>query len=297
VTESDEFNARELELTRREEELGKRETALLEANSKLLHQEKMSSLGRLVAGIAHELNNPINFIYGNVEFLGEYFDALVKLASLLDLPEIPEAVSARVADVKKEIEYEYLLEDARKLLASIRSGAERTAAIVRDLRNYSHAGGIDMTEVDISSGIETTLNLIAPLIRGRIEIERRFDSPTPRVFCNAARLNQVFMNLLTNAAQAIPEAGTITIEIHNAPNDRLRISIRDTGSGIADEHIRRITDPFFTTKDVGEGTGLGLWICDSIVRAHGGTLTCESTLGSGSVFSVELPVRPAGGTP
>ncbi len=291
----EELKRRIVDLEKREAHLTDREEALRQAHAQLVHEEKMSSLGRLVAGIAHELNNPINFIYGNVEFLGQYFEGLMRLCEVLETPDLPATIATRVATIKQEIEYEYLIGDARKLLSSIRSGAERTAAIVRDLKNFSHGGGVDLKETDLVAGIETTLNLIQPLIKGRIKVEREFDAALPRVLCHAGRINQVFMNILTNAAQAIAETGTIRICACPIEFERVRVTITDTGRGIAPEHLDKITDPFFTTKEVGEGTGLGLWISESIVHAHGGRLECKSMLGQGSTFIVELPIQPSNG--
>jgi len=271
---------------------------LRQAQAQLVLQDKMSTLGRLVAGMAHELNNPVNFVYGNVDFLAQYVDDLLTLVRTADqFAALPPALRAELDAIKQRIEFDYLVEDSHKLLNSIRNGAERIAAIVRDLKNFSRTGAGDMVETDVIAGIETTLNLISPLHRGRIAIERDYEPGLPKLVANAGHINQVFMNILTNAAQAIRGTGTIRIAVARGEADGipvLRVAISDTGEGIPPEVRERITDPFFTTKGVGEGTGLGLWITDSIVRAHGGTLTCESQLGVGSTFSVTLPLRPSG---
>jgi signal transduction histidine kinase len=270
---------------------------LRQAQAQLVHQEKMSSLGRLVAGIAHELNNPINFVYGNVDFLGQYVEELVRLVRFIDEAEdLPERLRNELERLKKEIEYDFLVQDSRKLLRSIRSGAERTAGIVRDLKTFSRAGGGELQEADMVAGIETTLNLIAPLLKNRITVERRYAPGLPRLVCNAGHINQVFMNILTNAAQAVAGEGRICVEIDTINSGReLRVRVSDSGPGISPEILEKITDPFFTTKEVGEGTGLGLWISENIVRAHGGRLTCESSPGVGATFIVTLPVRGRGG--
>jgi PAS domain S-box-containing protein len=269
-------------------------TELRQAQGQLVHQEKMSSLGRLVAGIAHELNNPINFVYGNVDFLGRYMEDLLALVDMIDRhAALAPDLKQRLTERKQEIEYEFLVEDSRKLLRSIRSGAERTAGIVRDLKAFSRTGGGELQETDISSGIETTLNLIAPLLKNRITVERRFEEGLPRILCNAGHVNQVFMNILTNAAQAIQGEGTIWVTIARTPDLRsVQVDIRDSGPGIKPELMDRILDPFFTTKEVGEGTGLGLSISDNIVRAHGGRLSFTSKVGEGATFTVVLPLRP-----
>jgi len=274
-----------------EEVVRERTEELRQAQAQLVHQEKMSSLGRLVAGIAHELNNPINFVYGNVDFLGQYMEDLLKLVGMLDQAPLPDELRQAFEDAKSEIEFDFLIDDWRKLLRSIRAGAERTASIVQDLKTFSRAGG-ELQEADIVAGIETTLNLIAPLLKNRIEVRRKIAPNVPRILCHAGHVNQVFMNILTNAAQAIHGEGWIEVTIDTIDDGRaVRIAIADSGPGIRSEAMAKITDPFFTTKDVGEGTGLGLWISENIVRAHGGTLIWQNSADGGAVFVVTLPVR------
>jgi two-component system NtrC family sensor kinase len=279
-----------------EEMVADRTRELEQAQAQLILQEKMSALGRLVAGIAHELNNPINFVYGNVDFLRQYMDDLLSLVDRVDRdPRLPDDLRRELDQLKQAIEYDYLVTDSRKLIRSIRTGAERTAAIVRDLKNFSRTGGGDTQETDVIAGIETTINLIAPLHKDRIVIEREYQADLPMLVCNAGHVNQVFMNILTNAAQAIRGTGTIKIRVSTDDGGRqLRVAISDSGEGIAPDVMEKITDPFFTTKEVGEGTGLGLWISESIVRAHGGTLGVESQLGAGSTFTVTLPLTARG---
>lgn len=283
--------------TNLEEMVEERTRELRQAQAHLVLQEKMSTLGRLVAGMAHELNNPINFVYGNVDFLAQYMDDLLGIVRAVDqAPDLPPRVRAELDALKQRIEFDYMVEDSHKLLRSIRNGAERTAAIVRDLKNFSRTGAGDMVETDVIAGIETTLNLISPLHKGRIVIERAYEPGLPKLVANAGHINQVFMNILTNAAQAIHGPGTIRITVTSGEAGGvgvLRVAISDTGEGIRPDVLERITDPFFTTKGVGEGTGLGLWITDSIVRAHGGVLGCDSQVGVGSTFTVTLPLRPA----
>jgi PAS domain S-box-containing protein len=271
---------------------------LKRTQAQLIHQEKMSSLGRLVAGIAHELNNPINFVYGNVDFLGRYMDDLLSLVALYEqvtgslTPEQKTKLDTR----KHEIEFDFLVEDSRKLIRSIRAGAERTAGIVRDLKAFSRAGGGEMQESDIVVGIETTLNLITPLLKNRVTVHRDYEQGLPRVYCHAGHMNQVFMNILTNAAQAIRGEGQIWVRVARVPGQEMvRVTVKDDGPGIPADVLEKIFDPFFTTKDVGEGTGLGLAISESIVRAHGGSIVCDSVPGHGAEFTVTLPVRPPAG--
>ena len=281
---------RRLELL--EEEVKARTKELKQAQAQLVHHEKMVSLGRLVAGIAHELNNPINFVYGNVDFLGQYMEDLLSLVQLIDESDLPEPLRERFQEKKEAIEYDFMVEDSRKLMTSIRSGAERTASIVQDLKTFARSRGADLQEISIVSGIETTLNLIAPLLKNRIRVERNFQRDIPKLLCNAGHINQVFMNILTNAAQAIKGEGTVSVSAEFiAATNSVRVQIEDDGPGIPPDVMEKITDPFFTTKEVGEGTGLGLWISENIVRGHGGTLTSESEIGKGARFTVILPVR------
>jgi signal transduction histidine kinase len=275
----------------RTEELRRANEELKRTQAQLIHQEKMGSLGRLVAGIAHELNNPINFVYGNVDFLAQYMRDLLALCDIYDRAELP-ADTRRLAEAhKRSIEYDFLRKDADKLIRSIRAGAERTATIVRDLKTFSHAGSGAMQPADVIAGLETTLNLIQPLLKNRIVVHREFE-PLPQILCQAGHLNQVFMNILTNAAQAISGEGHIWIRAQQT-GAAVRISIRDSGPGIAAEVLPKIFEPFFTTKDVGLGTGLGLAISVGIVKAHGGAIEVESPPGQGATFHVVLPLRRA----
>ncbi|MFH0901650.1 MAG: ATP-binding protein [Pseudomonadota bacterium] len=279
----------------RTEELRAANEQLRRTQAQLIHQEKMSSLGRLVAGIAHELNNPINFVYGNVDFLGRYVEDILSLIDLYDraAARLSPEERSRIEAKKQEIEFDYLVADSHKLIRSIRAGAERTAGIVRDLKTFSRAGGGEMQDTDIVAGIETTLNLLAPLLKDRITVVREFGTSIPRIVCHPGHINQVFMNILTNAAQAIRGKGHIYIDVNKVPDtESVRIKIRDTGPGILPDVIGKVFDPFFTTKEVGEGTGLGLAISESIVTAHGGTLACESSEGQGAAFTVTLPIKP-----
>ncbi len=274
-----------------ESKVRERTAELRAAQAQLVHQEKMSSLGRLVAGIAHELNNPINFVYGNVDFLGEYMENLLRLVASVDGAALPASTRVEFDALKDEIEYDFLLGDWQKLLRSIRAGAERTAAIVADLKTFARTGGTELAEADLVAGIDTTLNLIAPLLKNRVDVRRRGGAGVPRVVCNAGHLNQVFMNILTNAAQAIVGAGWIDVTIECIDDGAsIRVTVADSGPGIGAELMAKITDPFFTTKEVGEGTGLGLWISANIVRAHGGTLTWGNRDGAGAEFVVTVPI-------
>lgn len=288
--------SRQRQMTATLEETVKARTDQLDAaHQQLVLHEKMSSLGRLVAGIAHELNNPINFVYGNVDFLEIYLRDLISLVELVDdSDEIGATLKKRLDERKAEISYADLARDCPKLIESIRSGAERCASIVRDLNNFSRTSARSFHDFDVVRGVESTLNLIGPIIKNRIEIRRHYDEDVPLIRCNGGHINQVFMNILANAAQAIDGDGVIDISIETIEaGEQVRIQVSDSGHGIADEDREKITDPFFTTKGVGEGTGLGLWVTLGIVHRHGGLLACKSEPGNGAVFTVTLPVAPA----
>jgi signal transduction histidine kinase len=269
------------------------------AHDQLVLQEKMSALGRLVAGVAHELNNPINFIYGNVEHLETYVSDLLSLVDFVDSSDVGAGDFRDGFEKRKsEINYEFLVDDCTKLIESVRIGAERSAEIVRDLKNFSRTDASTFHKFDLIRGLESTLNLISPLIKNRIEIKRNYADSIPQIFCNAGHINQVFMNLLTNAAQAIDGEGWIQISMDVVDSGKsVRIQVADSGHGITEEDRAKITDPFFTTKGVGEGSGLGLWITLGIVNRHRGRLVCQSEPGKGAVFAVTLPVEQGPSTP
>jgi two-component system NtrC family sensor kinase len=242
---------------------------LRQAQAQLVQSEKMAALGHLVAGIAHEINTPLGAVTSNTDVV---LRGLGKLA-----PDVP-ASRANVL---------HLLDD---LLRTNAEACQRIAVIVRNLQKFARLDEAEWKSADLREGLDSTLALVAHLYRGRIEIVRCY-SEAPLVACHPGQLNQVFMNLLVNAIQAIEGQGTIRIRLGVDGRDVL-LDVEDTGSGIAPEHLTRIFDPGFTTKGVGVGTGLGLAICHQIVAAHGGTIGVTSRRGAGSVFSVRLPLGP-----
>ncbi len=255
-----------------------------ETQAKLVHAAKMASLGQLVAGVAHELNNPISFIYSNMAHLRDYSQRLIDLVNMAD----SSAPNFRTA--KEEKEFDFLVQDMPKLIRSCEEGARRTRDIVIGLRNFSRLDEAKLKEVDIHEGIESTLALLQGEFKSRINIVRNF-SKLPPVLCYPSQLNQVFMNILTNAIQAIPENGEIKIATRTVSAGVVEVSIRDNGMGMPDEVAQKIFDPFFTTKDVNEGTGLGMSIAYGVVTKHGGTISVHSKVGSGTEFVIQLPVR------
>ncbi|MDA0746069.1 MAG: ATP-binding protein [bacterium] len=245
------------------------------AQVQMVHSEKMAGLGRLVAGVAHELNNPIGFIYANMDHLRRYVGELRELCHGVS----PEVVARR----------EKVFETLGRLIASCAGGADRIKRIVLGLRTFSRLDEADRKVVDIHEGIDTTLALLEHQFKDRIQIKKEY-ADLPPVECYAGQLNQVFMNLLTNASDAIEEEGEIFIRTH-LEEDRVRIEFQDTGSGIRPQDLEHIFEPFFTTKDVGEGTGLGLSISYGIVQEHGGEILVDSAVGKGTTFTLVIPMR------
>jgi two-component system, NtrC family, sensor kinase len=285
---ANERNAKE-ELERK---VSERTEALRRAQDQLVLNEKMSSLGRLVAGIAHELNNPINFVYGNVDFLAQYFRHLINLLEIYEHAGSADDGRASAEAYKKSIDYEFLREDWERLLKSVRAGAERTAQIVAGLKAFSRPQVGKLEEHDVVAGIETTLSLLQPMLRDRVTVHKDLKA-LPRIRCRGGQVQQVFMNLLTNAAHAAGPGGDVYIGTWPLA-DGVSVSIRDNGPGVPLELEGKIFDPFFTTKDVGEGTGLGLAISQRIVRSHGGhiELAPRDPNRRGAEFIVWLPREP-----
>jgi signal transduction histidine kinase len=264
---------------------------LREAQAQLVHREKMASIGQLVAGIAHEINNPVNFIQGNLFYLEEYVRALAGLLRRYEALAEQAGLGERARAVREASEVDRMLADLDAVLAGCREGVERTTSLVRDLRTFSRLDQPDRVWLDVRAALESSLNLLRGRLTG-IRVERDYGE-IPAVESHAGQLAQVFMNLLANAADALGSQGCIAVRTRALGAERVAIEIEDDGPGIAPEHLERIFDPFFTTKEVGKGTGLGLSISYGIVARHGGTIAVESRPGRGTRFRVELPVRMA----
>ena len=278
------------DLEKRNEELARRKSELERLYAQIVHNEKMASLGQLAAGVAHELNNPAGFIYGNMEVLKDCAADLRRLLALYDEVPLEPETAARVAALRVEIDYENTLSDLSSIIADCREGAERISDIVQNLRTFSRLDEAEVKRVDIHEGIESTIRLLSRFYSaGHIALHREYKD-LPLVDCYAGQLNQVWMNLLVNAAQAIDGAGEVRITT-GLRNEMALVSISDTGSGITPEDRKKIFDPFFTTKPIGEGTGLGLSTSYSIVRRHGGLIGVDSTPGRGTTFTVALPIK------
>jgi signal transduction histidine kinase len=262
---------------------------------KLLQADKLASIGQLAAGVAHEINNPIGYIQSNLGTLDEYVGNLLQLMKDYDglLREaIPDndARRVRIDDIKHKFDFDFLVNDLPLLLSESREGIERVRKIVQDLRDFSRAGyAEDWALADIHRGLDSTLNIVWNDLKYKCEVRKDYGD-IPLIECRPSQLNQVFLNMLVNAGQAIATQGTIAI-VTGRERDSVFVEITDSGAGIAPEDVPRIFDPFFTTKPVGQGTGLGLSMSYNIVRKHGGYIDVRSAPGAGTTFRVVLPVR------
>ena len=253
----------------------------------------MSSLGQLVAGVAHEINNPVSFIYGNVKPATRYANSLVDLLKQYQhhYPDPPEDIAEELED----LDFEFMTKDLLSLLASMKLGAERIRQIVSSLRTFSRKDEAEKKRVNIHDGIDSTLMILGHQLkaqqnRGAITVEKHYGD-LPEITCYAGQLNQVFMNILGNAIDALDGIENPTLSILTAVVDnQLSIRIRDNGSGMEEAVRSQIFNPFFTTKPIGKGTGMGLSISYQIVtERHGGSLLCESTVGQGTTFTIQIP--------
>jgi two-component system NtrC family sensor kinase len=278
------------DLERRNAELAHRQAELERLQAQIIHNEKMVSLGQLAAGVAHELNNPAGFIYGNMEVLRECAAGLERLLAFYDGAALPPAISEGAALLKAEIDYENTLADLRSIIEDCHDGAERIRDVVQNLRTFSRLDEAEFKKVDIHEGLDSTIRLLSRFYAsGHVTLLRDYGE-LPPVDCYAGQLNQMWMNLLANAAQAVAGGGEVRV-VTRLYDNTVSISVGDTGPGIAPEHINKIFEPFFTTKPVGEGTGLGLSITYGIVERHGGAINVESRPGAGTTFTVTLPVN------
>ncbi len=277
-----------------EREVQQRLIAQLEdAHCQLLQSEKLASIGQLAAGVAHEINNPIGFVNSNLNTLKGYVSELLQLIAAYEtLESVAQAhppLAERMRQLRQGTDLDYLRQDIPELLAETIDGTTRVRRIVQDLRDFSRTGEVEWEWADLHAGLDSTLNVVSNEIKYQAEVVREYGD-LPLVECLPTQLNQVFMNLLVNAAQAMPVRGTITLRTGHE-NGWVAVSIADTGSGISADNLRKIFDPFFTTKPVGKGTGLGLSVSYGIVEKHGGRIDVKSVIGEGTTFTVMLPVR------
>jgi PAS domain S-box-containing protein len=285
------LKTQELELIQTLEDQRKLNRLLEEAQSQLIQSEKMASIGQLAAGIAHEINNPIAFVNSNIGTLSDYVANLLKMLTAYQQEEgslSPER-SSELAKLREVLDITYLSGDVHVLLKESLEGLQRVRKIVADLKDFAHVGETKFQFANLENGLDSTLNVVWNELKYKADVIKEY-AGIPEIECIPSQLNQVFMNLLVNAAQSIAQHGRITVR--TAFNEKnLWIEIEDTGSGISPEHLSRIFEPFFTTKPVGKGTGLGLSLAYGIVNKHGGQITVSSEKGGGSLFRVILPLQ------
>jgi two-component system NtrC family sensor kinase len=279
-----------LGLERHNAELANRQAELEQLQVQMVHNEKMASLGKLAAGVAHELNNPAGFIYGNMAILSEYAAGLERLLGCYEEAQLPAEVAALAHTIKEEIGYDELIADLSSIIADCHEGAERIRDVVQNLRIFSRLDEAEFKKVDLHEGIESTVRLLSRFYSSSTITLHRDYAELPMVDCYAGQLNQVWMNLLVNAAYAVNGPGMVRIKT-TLEDETVLVEISDTGSGIAPEHLNKIFDPFFTTKPVGEGTGLGLSTSFGIIKRHGGSIKVESRIGLGTTFNIAIPVH------
>ena len=253
----------------------------------------MASVGQLAAGVAHEINNPIGYVNSNLGTLNGYLEDLFEVIATYKEMENSVADStalARVKAVKSKVDLEFLKEDVLSLMNESREGITRVKKIVQDLKDFSRADLSDEWHfANLHQGLDSTLNVAKNEIKYKADVKKEYGD-IPEVECLSSQLNQVFMNLLVNAAHAIEEQGTITIRT-GQQGEEVWVEIADTGKGISPENLKKIFDPFFTTKPVGQGTGLGLSLSYGIIQKHHGRIYVKSEVGKGATFTLWLPAR------
>ena len=258
--------------------------------SQLVQSEKMASLGQLVAGIAHEINNPVTFISAGVDSLGTNLDEVRQVLEVYHrlTPGNAAEKLKEIENLKEQIDYKQAIREINKLIESIKNGTERTTQIVNGLRTFSRLDEDVLKVADIHEGLDSTLILLRNRYKNRIEISRDYGN-IPLLECFPGQLNQVFMNIISNAIDAIEDKGVIIISTSKS-NGFIQINIKDSGSGMPENIKAKIFDPFYTTKEVGEGTGLGLSISHGIIEKHGGSISVQSEAGNGTEFIINLPL-------
>lgn len=270
---------------------------LRQAHNQLLQSEKMASVGQLAAGVAHEINNPLGYVFANLETLQKY---LLDFFAVLEAYEKAEPMLAgqggtleEIRKLKAAVDLDFLRKDVRDLLFQSLNGISRVEKIILDLKDFSRASTEEAWQwSDLHRGLDSTLNIVWNELKYKAEVKKEYGT-LPLVYCLPMQLNQVFMNILVNAAQAIEKRGTITLRT-GMEGDQVWVEVKDTGVGIAPENLGRVFEPFFTTKPPGKGTGLGLSVSFSIVEKHRGRIEVKSKVGKGSVFRVWLPVGQPG---
>jgi signal transduction histidine kinase/RNAse (barnase) inhibitor barstar len=289
VTESEIRERYIHELESKNRELEKLYRELQETQTQLIHSEKMAGLGQLVAGVAHELNNPISFVYANLRMLEDYMQALRKLIALAtDPPGDSVLLAQKIREISQAYDWAFLQQDIGNIISESLEGSRRVKEVVENLRTFSRLDEAEWKQVDLHDGLDSTLKILHSQLKDRITVLKNYGE-LPKVSCNPGQINQVFMNLLVNAAQAIPDKGEIRITTRHI-DEYVEIEICDNGVGIPEEVLPRIFDPFYTTKPVGKGTGLGLSVSYGIIRKHHGEISVRSRKNEGTCFTIRLPI-------
>ena len=288
---TEEITQKNEQLNIQKEELGETLKNLRQSQFQLLQSEKMATLGQLVAGIAHEINNPVTFISAGVDSLKTNIDEIMQVLDLYHKVTADTASETlpEIEELKEKIDYGQALSEVGNLLEIIKTGTERTTEIIKGLRSFSRMDEDILKVADIHENLNTALILLRNKYKDRITIEKEY-SAIPQIECYPGQLNQVFMNILTNAIDAIDKKGKVIIRTSKS-NQMVQISISDTGIGIPEEIRSKIFEPFFTTKEVGQGTGLGLSISHGIIEKHMGQIDVNSVVGKGSEFIISLPIK------
>lgn len=286
------------ELYKSKEELEQINRRLRENQAQLVQSEKMAAIGQIAAGVAHEINNPVAFVMSNLRTMSKYVETFKKLLAQYEAlgtavrggnSDAQREALARAETLAAEGDLAYILKDVDHLLTESIDGTERVREIVQSLKSFARLDEADVKEANINDGIEATLKIIWNELKYKCQVHKKLGQ-LPLIRCYPGQLNQVFMNVLMNAAQAIADQGEITIETE-ATDSHIVIRVSDTGCGIASQHISELFTPFFTTKPVGHGTGLGLSISYGIVKKHNGTIEVQSEPGRGSTFKICLPIE------
>jgi len=288
-------------LSREKEAQGQLIVKLEAAQNQLLQSEKMASIGQLAAGIAHEINNPVGFVNSNLQTLKKYCQQMLGLIAAYQPAEARidnPAMLAEISRIKQALDIEFLQEDLPALIKESEDGLFRIKKIVEDLKDFSHVNESDWQYADLNAGLDSTLNVVWNEVKYKATVDKNYGQ-LPAVECLAAQLNQVFMNLIINAVQAIDESrGMGTIALSTGHQDAwVWVEVKDSGQGMSEEVQKRIFEPFFTTKPVGKGTGLGMSVSYNIVQKHHGRIDLDSLPGAGTRFRIWLPVSQRAAAP
>lgn len=286
-----------------DKEVKRKTEEIRQAQEHLMQQEKMASIGQLAAGVAHEINNPMGFITSNINSLDEYAGELIRFVTLqrdlideadragLFTGEKTDRLLSELRHIDEGADIDFILKDIPPLLSESIDGAERIRKIVQDLKDFAHPGEETLSLADLNTNLDKSINIVGSELKYKVTLEKDYQ-PLPPVQCYARQLDQVFINLLVNAAQAITDKGTITVTTRH-DNTHAVVAIADTGTGIPKGKLKKIFDPFYTTKPVGKGTGLGLNVVYNIVKRHRGSISVKSEESKGTTFTLRLPLHRA----